>query len=67
MWQQGKSKVFLRESTERELEELRRRKLHKCAVIIQCVVSGVARCVDQGGSVLGSWDAVNLLIMSLSS
>lgn len=47
VWQQGKSKVFLRESTERELEELRRRKLHVCAVIVQRVVSGVAGCVTE--------------------
>lgn len=38
-WQQGKTKVFLREAMERELEEQRRRKLHMYAVIIQRVVS----------------------------
>lgn len=38
-WQQGKTKVFLREAMECELEEQRRRKLHMYAVIIQRVVS----------------------------
>ena len=38
-WQQGKTKVFLRETTERQLEDLRGKRLHKHAVIIQCVVS----------------------------
>lgn len=38
-WQQGKTKVFLRENTECQLEDLRGRSLHKYAVIIQRVVS----------------------------
>ena len=38
-WQQGHTKVFLREATECQLEELRGRKLHKYAVTIQRVVS----------------------------